>query len=84
MQLQLSLSKTLKINTYSCDFEHDILMVQTPERKLDDILQIYQLIYSNKHILKYCLMLIGEDQLKNIPGKAKPDLITITFVVGNN
>lgn len=59
-------------------------MLQTPERKLEGILQIYQLIYSNKHILKYCLMLIGEAQLKKIPGKAKPDSIAITFVVGNN
>lgn len=59
-------------------------MLQTPERKLEDILQIYQLIYSNKHILKYCLMLIGGAQLKKIPVEIKPDLITITFVVGNN
>lgn len=66
-------------------------MLQTPGKKtpkktpnLEDILQIYQLIWDYKHIMKCCLILIGEDQLKKIPGKAKPDLITITFVVANN
>lgn len=59
-------------------------MLQTSERKWKDILQIYQLIYGNKHILKYCLILIGEHQLIKIPGKAKPDLITITFAMGND
>lgn len=59
-------------------------MLQTAERKLEDILRIYQLICDNKHVLKYCLILIGEDQHKKIPGEARPDLITITFVVDNN
>lgn len=59
-------------------------MLQTSERKLKDSLQIYQLIYGNKHILKYCLILIGEHQFMKIPGKAKPDLITITLVMGND
>lgn len=59
-------------------------MLQTPARKLEDLLQIYLLIDGTKHILNYYLILIGEDQHKKIPGKAKPDLITLTFVVDNN
>jgi len=53
-------------------------------RKLEDILQIYQLTCANKHILKYFLILIDEDQHQKIPEKASIVLITITFVTGTN
>lgn len=59
-------------------------MLHTPERKLEDILKIYQLICANRHILKYCLILIGEDEHQKIPEKANIVLITITFVMGTN
>lgn len=59
-------------------------MLHTRGRKLKDILRIYQLICADKHILKYCLIMIGEDQHHEIPEKVNIVLITIAFVMGTN